>query len=152
MRFVSIEKDLTDHILDIYIHRILRLGENLSADPSYSIIVDYSDGVHTLNVKGPHIAAGITCNNIQIPENLLVRILTSSNPLTQPTTTLDSGFQRVINTGVDISTQPDTHAMFVTDLKGQLVTDYLLVSTSSSIEKVKVGGAGWKIPPNTGDR
>ncbi len=152
MRFVSIEKDLTDHILDIYIHRILRLGENLSADPSYTIVVNYSGAGHTLDVKGPHISASITCNNIQSPKNLFVRILTSSNPLTQPTSTLDSGIHRVINTGVDVSTQTDTHATFVSDMKGTLVTDYLLVSTSSSVEKIMVGGASWKIPPNTGDR
>lgn len=152
MKYVSEEKIVTKPILDSYIHRVLWLGENLSTEASYTVIVRYSGTGHILEVKGPDIAASIACDGIQTPGNLLVPIVTSGHPRTQQAYSLDSGIHRVVNTGVDVSTQANIHAAFIADLQGGIVTDHLLIVTTGSIEKIQVGGSFWKIPPNTGIR
>jgi hypothetical protein len=158
MKFQLVSNDQLQmtFILDKIIHRIIKKDTEISITPGYSVVLSYNMHTHdhyltvTQAPQSPNpIVLPIKCNHVQMPGNISVPILKSANSNQVPTD-LDPDSHRVINTGVDISSDTGVHATFVTDAAGGVTQDYLIVHAQSTLYKVAVGGTGLKIPPNTG--
>jgi len=140
-----------DVILDAIIHRIIVLGLELSNDTLYSVKLNYSGHNHILSVtKNSAPFDSIACNNVQIPPRMHVIIKQAAVP-NQSIVKIHSN-QRVVEMGIDFSTDNDCRASIVNELDPSdgSNTDYLLLNDGTSIEKIEMGGDGWKVPPNTG--
>ena len=149
----EIPKDEITVILDPAIHRVIRMGQNLSNKAGVSVVLSNESGVDIMSISNGNGIKKIKCSGTHVPPDTGHHIGSIMPGTLQKDCSLFKDFHRVILLGKNISGDSN-FKLSMTDLAGPGAAAHenvLTLKSAGESTEIPADGSGTKIPPNTGD-
>lgn len=145
--------DFVSVILDSRIHRVIRLGQNLSSKEGCTVVLNEENDADVMSISTSNGTTKVKCSGTLIPPQTGHHINAVTNANKESECSLFPGLHRVILLGTNISAD---HAFQLTmEDKASPASveheDVLTLTAAGVSTAIPADGSGTKIPPNTGE-